>query len=54
MPIDRVKTVVMTQGQPAQSSWQCDPQAAYVHYVSNETINGLEFPDIPMMDAAIP
>lgn len=22
MPIDRVKTVVMTQGQPAQSSWQ--------------------------------
>lgn len=32
---------------PAQQDWQLNPQAAYVHYTSNETISGLEFPFIP-------
>jgi phosphoserine aminotransferase len=32
---------------PAQSEWQLDPQAAYVHYTPNETIGGLEFPFTP-------
>lgn len=28
---------------PAQSEWQLDPKAAYVHYTPNETISGVEF-----------
>lgn len=36
---------------PAQSEWQCNPNAAYFHYVDNETINGIEFPDIPEVGA---
>lgn len=29
------------------STWQFSPDAAYVHYTPNETINGLEFHNIP-------
>ncbi|MDF0605963.1 3-phosphoserine/phosphohydroxythreonine transaminase [Neisseriaceae bacterium TC5R-5] len=32
---------------PEQSTWQCDPKAAYLHYTSNETIGGLQFPYVP-------
>lgn len=32
---------------PPRERWQLDPQAAYVHYTSNETIQGVEFHDIP-------
>ena len=32
---------------PDQASWQLDPNAAYVHYTPNETINGLEFLTMP-------
>jgi phosphoserine aminotransferase len=32
---------------PAQAALRLDPAAAYVHYCSNETINGLEFPYVP-------
>jgi phosphoserine aminotransferase len=32
---------------PPQSSWQLSKDAAYVHYCANETIGGVEFPDIP-------
>lgn len=32
---------------PAQAELALDPSAAYVHYCSNETINGLEFPYVP-------
>jgi phosphoserine aminotransferase len=32
---------------PGQSELRLDPQAAYVHYCSNETINGIEFPYVP-------
>lgn len=31
----------------AQDTWQFSDDAAYVHYVANETIHGLEFADIP-------
>ncbi|MCX7961055.1 MAG: 3-phosphoserine/phosphohydroxythreonine transaminase [Burkholderiales bacterium] len=32
---------------PAQSEWRVRPDAAYVHYCSNETIGGVEFHWIP-------
>ena len=32
---------------PKRSTWKLDPDAAYVHYVLNETIGGVEFQDIP-------
>src|SRR5213592_3649334 len=32
---------------PEQSTWQLDPNSAYVHYTSNETIGGVEFHWIP-------
>jgi phosphoserine aminotransferase len=32
---------------PGQSELRLDPSAAYVHYCSNETINGVEFPYVP-------
>ncbi|WP_159015836.1 3-phosphoserine/phosphohydroxythreonine transaminase [Cognatiluteimonas profundi] len=32
---------------PARGSWQLTPGAAYVHVTANETIHGVEFPDIP-------
>ncbi|HET9031949.1 MAG TPA: 3-phosphoserine/phosphohydroxythreonine transaminase [Dokdonella sp.] len=32
---------------PPRSSWDLDPQAAYVHYTPNETIHGVEFREIP-------
>jgi len=34
---------------PAKSDWKLDPEAAYVHYCANETVNGVEFnytPDV--------
>ncbi len=32
---------------PAQSELKLNPEAAYVHYTSNETIGGVEFPYVP-------
>ena len=32
---------------PAFDSWKCDPNAAYLHYVANETIGGVEFNWVP-------
>ncbi|MDA8420573.1 MAG: 3-phosphoserine/phosphohydroxythreonine transaminase [Pseudomonadota bacterium] len=32
---------------PPRGEWRLDPDAAYVHYTPNETIGGVEFPDIP-------
>ena len=32
---------------PPQKDWKLDPNAAYVHYVSNETIGGVEFSFVP-------
>jgi len=28
---------------PAQDQWKVDPEAAYLHYCDNETVNGVEF-----------
>ncbi len=36
---------------PPRDSWRLDPQAAYVHYTSNETIHGVEFHDVPDVGA---
>jgi len=32
---------------PPREEWQLDPNAAYVHYTSNETIHGVEYHDVP-------
>ena len=32
---------------PAFNTWKCDPNAAYLHYTSNETIGGVEFNWVP-------
>lgn len=32
---------------PDFADWQCDPEAAYLHYTPNETIRGVEFSWIP-------
>lgn len=32
---------------PPQAQWKLDPNAAYVHYTSNETIQGVEFNWVP-------
>ncbi|RZF46760.1 hypothetical protein LSTR_LSTR002623 [Laodelphax striatellus] len=32
---------------PDKSSWKLDPNASYVYYCDNETVNGIEFPFIP-------
>ncbi len=37
---------------PDYSGWDCDPNAAYLHYTPNETIGGLEFQDIPAVSDA--
>ncbi|RQO78256.1 3-phosphoserine/phosphohydroxythreonine transaminase [Aquitalea sp. FJL05] len=38
---------------PAEETWQRDPNAAYLHYTSNETIGGLQFPFVPA-DQGVP
>src|SRR5699024_9644933 len=32
---------------PERSAWQLRDDAAYVHYTPNETIQGVEYPDVP-------
>ncbi|KAA3675216.1 phosphoserine aminotransferase [Paragonimus westermani] len=39
---------------PSQSTWKFDPEAAYFYYCDNETINGLEFQDIPQPPVGVP
>ncbi len=36
---------------PKASTWQLNPQAAYVHICSNETIHGVEFHELPDLKA---
>lgn len=38
----------------APDTWQIHPEAAYLHYTENETINGLEFPFIPETESLAP
>ncbi|RTZ16573.1 3-phosphoserine/phosphohydroxythreonine transaminase [Vibrio aquaticus] len=35
------------------SDWQVDPEAAYVHFCPNETIDGVEIADLPVTDKPI-
>ena len=37
---------------PAPSEWKLDPEAAFVHYTSNETIEGVQFADEPAVGEA--
>src|SRR5579885_2018945 len=39
---------------PDPASWKLDPDAAYVHYTPNETIEGVEFLSIPEVKTAVP
>lgn len=39
---------------PAEETWQRDSDAAYLHYTSNETIGGLQFPFIPSSANGVP
>ena len=39
---------------PDPATWQCDPQAAYLHYTPNETIEGVEFDFVPTAPADVP
>jgi len=34
-------------GIPHQSTWKFSPDASYVYYCDNETVNGVEFPSVP-------
>ena len=45
-PADGPKGPVFTHI-PERSSWKLDPDAAYVHYTPNETIEGVEFQWVP-------
>ena len=47
-----VRVVATTQKEPLlailpQAQWQCNPDADYLHYTPNETIEGLEFHWVP-------
>jgi phosphoserine aminotransferase len=35
---------------PSRSQWNIDPDAAYLHYTTNETISGVEFHVVPEVD----
>ena len=39
---------------PAQSDLKLDPQAAYLHFTSNETIHGVEYTHEPVPPAGVP
>jgi phosphoserine aminotransferase len=39
---------------PAPKDLDCDPQASYVHFTSNETIQGVQWPDVPNTPAGVP
>jgi phosphoserine aminotransferase len=38
---------------PPQAQWQLTSGAAYLHYTSNETIGGVEFPFVPQVEAPL-
>jgi phosphoserine aminotransferase len=38
---------------PPQSAWKLTHGAAYLHYTSNETIGGVEFPFVPRVDVPL-
>ncbi|MEN9945720.1 MAG: hypothetical protein RLZZ293_106 [Pseudomonadota bacterium] len=42
-----IVTRANAQSIPQPENWQLNPQAAYAYYCPNETINGIQFPNIP-------
>ena len=38
---------------PEFSAWNCDPNAAYLHFTPNETIGGVEFDWLPTVDVPL-
>lgn len=51
-PYVRVNVAASSKAQnylrlPPRDEWQLDPNAAYVHYTSNETIHGVEYHEVP-------
>lgn len=55
------KVQVVTNSEPEafkriapESSWEIDPEGAYLHYVDNETIHGVEFPFTPKTPGGMP
>ncbi|VDD93005.1 unnamed protein product [Enterobius vermicularis] len=47
-PLERFDTV------PDFSTWDRNPNAAYLYYCSNETVDGVEFKDVPETTPAVP
>ena len=39
---------------PARDTWNLSPDAAYLHICTNETIDGVEYPDAPQIDSGVP
>lgn len=49
-----VNVVASSAGQhyatiPPRDTWRCHADAAYIYYVDNETVNGVEFPSAPAL-----
>ena len=38
---------------PSIDTWDLDPDAAYVHVTTNETVNGNQFPEDPVLDVPV-
>ncbi|GAB4352533.1 MAG: 3-phosphoserine/phosphohydroxythreonine transaminase [Methylohalobius crimeensis] len=38
---------------PDPASWEVDPEGVYLHYTTNETIGGVEFPFVPEVDCPL-
>lgn len=38
---------------PDRSGWELDPDAGFLHYTANETVGGVEFHDVPDVDAPL-
>jgi len=39
---------------PPRDTWRLMPDAAYLHICTNETIDGVEYPDAPAIDPSVP
>lgn len=55
----RVNVAASSQGEgftrvPARDTWRLSPGAAYLHICTNETIDGVEYPDAPEIDGGVP
>lgn len=39
---------------PTQDTWQLDPNASYIYYCDNETVDGVEFDFVPEIKSGVP